>query len=558
MNRNIIPYYYQKILNKYQQIPSVFEKILEIVNKLLYMTKNIRIQNISDKFGYSAPFLSSKHSYIKYRKRCACYWAPSILFWNDCRTYINYKFEEGSILELFQGGEEQRSFYFKERPAEFLLVKKVSSLKCKRNNTNNKENKNETIKILNINKKNYNLRFNLKNDITNESILYILYSILYNCNYINNIYFNNDSSMENVLYKRIINNLKEEWNDSKWIISFKFDIIFKSEHKKILLNSLNEFIKDNKLILLLNFLLNEDIIAIEGPNSFFNITSNFNLRVSNKLSNLLIDIFFYKLDKKINNLKINFLKKFNNFDYTYKSLNSFNFINNYNNRNIIYNNFLKYNIYIKYLRYYNNFIIGVNGIDSTLYKWQINEIKNEIHLFLKSELLLKNVYSYIVDIHNDNLKFMNIILSNGLDTKNKHKIIFLYPRHLVFKVLIKIGILNKKRKPIEIKRLLKFNINKIISTYININNLILNSFYFCHNYISLFKLISYMIYYSLKLTLQLKLDYKYNTDIIKLLTKLNLIDPKLLKDLYFLKINNKYRNFLNTKYNNNNNNNNNK
>lgn len=150
---------------------------------------------------------------------------------------------------------------------------------------------------------------------------------------------------------------------------------------------------------------------------------------------------------------------------------------------------------------------------------------------------------------------MNIILSNGLDTKNKHKIIFLYPRHLVFKVLIKIGILNKKRKPIEIKRLLKFNINKIISTYININNLILNSFYFCHNYISLFKLISYMIYYSLKLTLQLKLDYKYNTDIIKLLTKLNLIDPKLLKDLYFLKINNKYRNFLNTKYNNNNNNN---
>ena len=91
--------------------------------------------------------------------------------------------------------------------------------------------------------------------------------------------------------------------------------------------------------------------------------------------------------------------------------------------------------------------------------------------------------------------------------------------------------------PKAIKRLLKFNISSIISIYINIHNLIINSFYYCQNYVSLFKLISSFIYCSLKLTLQLKLNYKNNANIIKLLITLNLIDQNLLTSLSYLKIN---------------------
>ena len=404
--------------------------------------------------------------------------------------------------------------------------------------------------------------FNFNKDLVNKNILCIIYLILYNYNYDyrNYIYKNNFNFIENILYKKFINNLNKEWNDTKWIISFKFDLIFSNDHKNILLNNLNEYIKDDKLVLLINSLLNKGIltkakeedppykvwkilqIVDPDPYSIFKINNNFYLKLSNKLDNLLIDVFFHKLDKKINSLKINFYKKFNNFDYIVKDQNSFNFMNYFSNGNSLNNNILNYNIYIKYLRYYDSFIIGIDGINSSICKWQINEIKNEIHLFLKNELLLKNIYSYIVDIHYDNFKFMNIILSNGLNTNNKHKIIFLSSRYLIFNVLINIGMLNRERKPIGMKRLLKFNINYIISTYIKINNIIINSFHFCHDYISLLKLMFSILYSSLKLTLQLKLNYKYNTDIIKLLIKLNLIDPNLLRYLYFLKNKSKNRN----------------
>jgi Type II intron maturase len=169
----------------------------------------------------------------------------------------------------------------------------------------------------------------------------------------------------------------------------------------------------------------------------------------------------------------------------------------------------------KYIRYLDTFILGINGVKS-----EVNEIRDILESFLKSELQLNNVHSNIVDIHNDNLKFMNINISSGLYYNNKYKILFLYPKELIIKALTNSGIINSNNIPICKKNLLKYNINIIINTYIDINTFILSSFSICHDFARLKRFLSYFINCSLKLTLQTKLENKYWSRIVAPLTPL--------------------------------------
>jgi len=510
-------------------------KLYEI-NNIFAIWHYLYLLFINNKFDIC--FLCLKYSNTNYHM------IPLILFCNESKTNINSKNEE---IEVIRARACKWVLFFKYFNK---FTTNVNDVKEEDNIYNNMRNNSKIfwlVESTNIDNNKYLFApppiLDLKIDIINLIILRILISVLYNNNLnLIKIFYYNINNVENLRYRRIIKDLKEEWNDIKWIISFKFDLVFNNEHKYILLNYINEYIKDNKLILLLNSLLNKSIITM----NYLKITSNLNLKVCHKLSNLLIDIFFHKLDKKINDLKIAFFKNYNKYNVTFPYVityfNDAIISDNIRNNNTINFNLFNGNICIKYLRYYDSFIIGITGN-----KWQVNEIKNEIHFFLKFELFLKNVFSFIVDIHNDNFKFLNIILSNGIDTNSKHKILFLSSRYLIIKALINSGVLNKKGKPKAIKRLLKFNISSIISIYVNIHNLIINSFYYCQDYVSLFKLISSFIYCSLKLTLQVKLNYKNNANILKLLITLNLIDQNLLTCLSYLRINRNTRKLLKNK-----------
>jgi hypothetical protein len=185
----------------------------------------------------------------------------------------------------------------------------------------------------------------------------------------------------------------------------------------------------------------------------------------------------------------------------------------------------------KYIRYLDTFIIGINGSKS-----EVNEIRDVLESFLKSELQLNNLHSYIIDIHNDNLKFMNINISSGLFYGNKYKILFLFPKELIIKALINTGILSNKNIPICKKNLLKYNLNIIINTYIDINYFVLSSFAICHDFSQLNRLLSYYINCSLKLTLQAKLGNKLWNRVITPITPLR-------KDSKTYRINN-YQKFV--------------
>lgn len=332
-------------------------------------------------------------------------------------------------------------------------------------------------------------------------------------------FYNN--KINDITNKTIFKFLKEEWNDVKWIISFKFDTVFTKDHKNILLSNLKKYIGNNKLKLLLRLILEKKILRV----NYFTSLSKANIPEYDKLSKLLINVFFIKLDKKINDIKINFFEKYNNII----ALNYLNYLDINKNNNINYSNS---KINIKFVRYFDSFIIGIEGN-----KLQANEIKNEIELFLKSELLLKNVYSYLVDIHNDSLKFLNVIVSSGLDPDNNRKIMFRSDRYSIIKALINTGILDKKGRPLPMKKLLKYNINTLFSIFINVSKNIMYSFFPCQDFSSLFKFISYSLYCSLKLILQIKLNN--NTISIKLLLSLGLLNYNTFRNSYCIKAMNK-------------------
>lgn len=336
--------------------------------------------------------------------------------------------------------------------------------------------------------------------------------------------------------------LENEWNDIKWFISFKFDTVFLNEHKDILINILKE-----KLDYKYFNLLMEILFSVEGPWKInLESMSRFNICENDKLSEFLINMFFCKLDKKVNELKYNFFGKYCNL----LGLSILN-LNNQNNNGYLtpdLSNKDKFNL--KFIRYFDTFIIGINGSIS-----DVNEIKEYLEYFLKFELKLKNISSFITDIHNNNLNFINVTISSGLCYNHKYKILFLFPKQLIIKALIKTGILNSKKIPICKKNLLKYDLNIIINTFIDINNFILSSFSNCHDYFKLNRFLSYYINCSLKLTIQAKLTKDKRKIIIIIpsiqLFRLGLITAKTFKKLYNFKVNNKKhlkRKYLNKNY----------
>lgn len=502
---------YLKNLDNYNNFKNI-KKVIKIYKNLNYLSFGV-LHNIT--------FITDKGRNISLNKNLG----NNKYRTNLINTNITCLFRQFNMYstsyKLFTKNRNPYYILFQSNNIDFLY-------KYKTNNISpfivNKQNGKDKIKILKIENKKYKKIFNFGKKIVNEKIWLFLYLIL-NCN--NNFNFNifisyYDGTMKNNEYQTILRNLKNEWNHVKWIISFKFDTILTNDHLTILLDNIKEYTKDDKLILLLKLLLKKKNIGI----NYFNSISRFNIPQDDILSTLLINIFFYKLDKKINEIKVNFLERYNNSVYLNcsNSLNSKEHTNNVKYVNIKSN--------IKYIRYLDTFIIGVIGN-----KLQTNEIKNEIDIYLKSKLSLKNVYSYMTNIHNDNLKFLNFIISSGIDLNNQYRIILLSPRSLIIKALINTGILNNKRRPIPMNKLIKYGINTIFLIYININNFILNSFTFCQDFSSMSRFISYCIYCSLKYTIQIKINKNIHN--FNLLIKLNLLDSNTLKNLYYLNIINK-------------------
>jgi hypothetical protein len=418
-----------------------------------------------------------------------------------------------------------------------------------------------------------------------------------------------EDKINNITHRAIFKILNNEWYDIKWIISFKFDTVFLNEHRDILIMNLKENINHDYLFLnLIKNMFDMEMIGLENNKSM----SRYNIFEHDKLSEFLLNIFFCKLDNKVNELKYNYYEKYNKLLW----LKFWNLIlkdQNSNSQKLARGVITKAKLNFKYIRYIDTFIIGMNGTKS-----EVNEIREIIDSFLKSELQLNNLHSYIIDIHNDNLKFMNINISSGLFFGNKYKILFQFPKPLIIKALINSGILSNKRIPspggpiraplqstgkvyrpprskgpggrwipICKKNLLKYDLNTIINTYIDINYFILSSFAICHDYFKLNRFLSYYINCSLKLTLQAKLgkklwnrviapitplkrnsktyginnSWKYvwqrssislekrleqpNLNIL-LLFRLGLISSKVFKKLYYFRINNKK--YLNRKY----------
>jgi hypothetical protein len=317
--------------------------------------------------------------------------------------------------------------------------------------------------------------------------------------------------IHNITYQSIFKILSNEWHDIKWIISFKFDTVFLDKHRNVLIKNIKENISHDYLFLtLISNMFNMDMVGIDKYNSL----SRYNILEYDKLSEFLINIFFCKLDNKVNDLKYNFFSKYYNllwlkfWNLKLKDQNS-------NSQMLAHDVITKTKFNFKYIRYLDTFILGINGT-----KPEVNEIRNVIDSFLKLELQLNNIHSNIVDIHNDNFKFMNINISTGLYYNNKFKILFLFPKKLIIKALINSGIINSNNIPICKKNLLKYNLNIIINTYIDINTFILSSFVICHDFSRLKRFLSYYINCSLKLTLQAKLENKYWIRVVSPVTPL--------------------------------------
>jgi hypothetical protein len=387
-----------------------------------------------------------------------------------------------------------------------------------------------------------------------------------------------EDKINNITHQAIFNILKNEWDDIKWIISFKFDTVFLNEHRNILILNLKENIDHDYLFLnLIKNLSNMEMIGLVNNKSM----SRYNIFEHDKLSEFLLNIFFCKFDNKVNELKYNYYEKYNKllwlkfWNLKLKDKNS-------DSHKLARGVITKAKLNFKYIRYLDTFIIGLNGTKS-----EVNETREILDSFLKSELKLYNLHSYIIDIHNDNFKFMNINISSGLFYGNKYKILFQFPKQLIIKALINSGILSDKRVPICKKNLLKYNLNIIINTYIDVNYFVLNSFAFCDDFFYLKRLLSYYINCSLKLTLQAKLGNKLWSKVIApitplkrkskiyavnnswkyiwqrstlslekrlgqlslnilLLFRLGLISSKILKKLYYFRVNNKK--YLKRKY----------
>lgn len=373
---------------------------------------------------------------------------------------------------------------------------------------------NSRIKIIKMNVSKYKKTFNYNNLIFSQKVWHILKNLIIENKELHFLTYFYSSKTEFKLYKANFKKIRRDWKNVNWVISFKFNTSFTNNNNNLLLSFFKYYIKDDKLIQILKIFFEKKILGL----NYFRSISRFNWDESDKLSNLFVNVIFNKLDKKINNLNCNLFESWINYSVLKDNI----MINNNFSLNNILDNQFNSEVKIKFVRYFDTFIIGLNSN-----KLVALEIKNELSYFLKTKLFLNNVYCYLTDIHNDNIKFLNVKLSSGLDRNNQHRIIFLSSRYLILRALINTGILNSKGRPIPMKQLLRYNINTIIHTYINIIYYIISSLYFCQDFNSTYKYIYYSISISLKFTLELKLNKKINN--LNKLYKLGLIKQDLYK-----------------------------
>ena len=389
-----------------------------------------------------------------------------------------------------------------------------------------------------------------KNKIISEAIRVLLESV----------YDNNDNkflsfshgSRKNKNIHSALQVIKNEWNDIIWFISFDYNMIFQSIHRKKIFSVLRKDIQDQRLFDILNKLFNSGVCTL----SIYNTFNRYILPDYDLLSCFLINIFFHELDKEILKIKNTYFFFNKNDNYEFK-FNSKNYMNDYSN--------------IRFVRYLNTFLLGVKGT-----KLVALDIKKKVEYFLKSNLHLEllNNSGNLINIRSDNLFIFNVIIASKplktlkfyntrsnfiqqqkkgikirkskiqlLKTKqnnfngnfensniqqnlssykktvlfnknssiinqklfnNKYSIVLNADLTKIKRILINTGILNKKGRPVALRKLLSLDSFFIFTIYMKIGKLVLNSFSFCDNIEKIKTILDYHIRWSLFHTLAAK------------------------------------------------------
>jgi len=216
--------------------------------------------------------------------------------------------------------------------------------------------------------------------------------------------------------------IKYNWKAIPWYLEFDIKKAFDDINRKVLINILKEEIEDHALFSLLNKMFNAKII--KGNDIF---TSELGVPQRNILSPLLSNIYFSKLDKKVERLIIKYNKGKEptlNMDYL-KAINltveerkglTENQLLNLKKRKIkiASKNGLAPTLYdekycrVRYVRYADDFIIGVRGTKDTA-----KEIMKLVSNFLKSDLHLKinNEKTKLTHIYSDKAQFLGMEIS---------------------------------------------------------------------------------------------------------------------------------------------------
>lgn len=413
----------------------------------------------------------------------------------------------------------------------------------------NKENNiTRELSIYNDNKKLYHL-----NDIIiNEAICIILIYIFKIKNVMNsNIFpsFEFDIPTNKCMHTCLLK-LKTEWNDINWILNFNFNDKFELIHRKIIFSELEKYIDDQRLFDILNKLFNLKVCNLWYKKTF----NKYDLWYFDKLSFLLVNIFFHRFDMNVYKIKHELFKEDNG-------------------RNISN---------IRYIRYFNEILIGVKGskeealnikrkieifLESDLHLKILNKKTNIIHISsdkifnfnvnisntIKDDLSLNNKRSKVIQQRKKGIKLRNIkamkyhkniqantiktnvtnsiskksdcipisvrkakeSVENGINKKKEslnikmpikvnYRININADLSKIKKILINTGLLNKKNKPRALTNILNWDAYHIISFYRQISKLIWNTFSVCDNYKSVFTIIDYHIKWSLLHTLAAK------------------------------------------------------
>jgi len=319
-----------------------------------------------------------------------------------------------------------------------------------------------------------------------------------------------------------LSHLKSEWNDINWILNYEYIKDFKMIHRKIIFSELEKYIQDQKFFDILHKLFNSKSFGISQNNSFNKyLFSNQDL-----FSLLLINLFFHHFDKEIWKIKDNLINNIN-----INEVSSINF---------------KYLSNLRYKRYYDEIIIGIKGSKNLAL-----DIKKEVDALFESNLDLKviNKEKSLVHIPSDKIFIFNVLVSSVSLIKNKsinslclskiksgkfsdinknitikklkgmndnqlvklnkineekYKIILNANVKIIKILLYNSGILNKKFKPIALRKFLNLDSYYIIHFYREISLIIWCTFCLCDNSLEVLNLIFYHIKWSLLHTLAAK------------------------------------------------------